>query len=52
MPYDYANRQNAPMYDSGVMGQAQDMSLLNSTDDTQMSQVNVDQIEQQYLLKH
>jgi hypothetical protein len=43
--YDYANRENAPMYDSGVMGQAQDMSLLNATDDTQMSQVNVDQID-------
>ena len=44
-PYDYATRANAPMYDSGVMGQAQDMSLLNATDDTQMSQVNVDQID-------
>jgi len=43
--YDYATRANAPMYDSGVMGQAQDMSLLNATDDTQMSQVNVDQID-------
>ena len=43
--YDYATRANAPMADSGVMGKAQDMSLLNATDDTEMSQVNVDQID-------
>lgn len=43
--YDYATRANAPMYDSGVMGKAQDMSLLNAADDTQMSQVNVEQID-------
>ena len=33
------------MHDSGVMGKAQDMSLLNAPDDTQMSQLNVDQID-------
>ena len=43
--YDYPTRANAPMYDSGVMGKAQDMSLLNAADDTQMSQVNVEQID-------
>ena len=43
--YDYANRQNAPMADSGVMGKAQEMSLLNAPDDTEMNQVNVDQID-------
>ena len=43
--YDYASRQNAPMYDSDVMGKAQDMSLLNAADDTQMSQLNVDQVD-------
>ena len=43
--YDYATRANAPMANSDVMGKAQDMSLLNATDDTEMSQVNVDQID-------
>ena len=43
--YDYANRQNAPMYDSGVMGKAQDMSLLNAADDTEMNQINVETID-------
>ena len=43
--YDYANRQNAPMADSDVMGKAQDMSLLNAADDTEMSQLNVEQID-------
>ena len=43
--YDYAKRLNEPMYDSALMGKAQDMSLQNATDDTQMSQVNVDQVD-------
>lgn len=43
--YDYANRQNAPMADSGVMGKAQEMSLLNAADDTEMNQVNVETID-------
>ena len=43
--YDYANRQNAPMYDSDVMGKAQEMSLLNAADDTEMSQLNVEEID-------
>ena len=43
--YDYATRANAPMYDSGVMGKAQEMSLLNAIDDTEMSQLNVDQVD-------
>jgi hypothetical protein len=36
--YDYATRANAPMYGSDLMGQAQDMSLLNAPDDNTMVQ--------------
>ena len=43
--YDYAKRQNAPMADSGVMGKAQDMSLLNAADDSTMSTVNIPNVD-------
>lgn len=43
--YDYATRANAPMANSDVMGNAQDMSLLNTPNDTGMSQLNVDQVD-------
>ena len=43
--YDYATRANAPIADSGVMGKAQDMSLLNAADDSTMSSVNIPNVD-------